>query len=124
MRHSLAAFLLLALAAADEAGVRRLELVVRETSGIRRFGYPVTVVLPPEAAARAGDRFRLLENGKPVAAQFRRSEGGPGPSRVYLDFNISHGPLEKHTYRVEYGPGVEPGPSRKAASRSMRARTP
>jgi hypothetical protein len=43
---------------------------------------------------------------------------------VYLDFNISHGPLEKHTYRVEYGPGVEPGPSRKAASRSMRARTP
>ena len=113
MRHSLAAFLLLALAAADEAGVRRLELVVRETAGLRRFGYPVTVVLPADAAARGGDRFRLLEGGQPVAAQFRRSEGGPGPSRVYLDFNVSHGPLEKHTYRVEYGPGVEPGPEPK-----------
>jgi hypothetical protein len=32
---------------------------------------------------------------------------------VYLDFNVSHGPLEKHTYRVEYGPGVEPGPEPK-----------
>ena len=32
---------------------------------------------------------------------------------MYLDFNISHGPLEKHTYRVEYGPGVEPGPGPK-----------
>jgi hypothetical protein len=86
--------------------------VVRETAGIRRFGYPVSVVLPPDAAARAGDRFRLLENGQPVAAQFCRVERGGGAA-VYLDFNVSHGPLEKHTYRVEYGPGVEPGPGPK-----------
>ena len=50
---------LAAPAAADEAGVRRLELVVRETAGLRRFGYPVTVVLPPDAAARGGDRWAV-----------------------------------------------------------------
>src|SRR5690242_4405423 len=107
MRQGLSALLLLSLtapAAADEPAVRRLDLVVRETAGIRRFGYPVTVVLPPEAA-RAGNRFRLLENGKPVAAQFRRVAGKDGgDAAVYLDFNVSHAPLEKRTYRVEYGP--------------------
>jgi hypothetical protein len=77
---------------AGEAGVRRPQLAVRETAGIRRFGHPVTAVLPPVAAARAGDRFRLLENGKPVAAQFRRVEHGRGGPAVYLDFNVSHGP--------------------------------
>jgi hypothetical protein len=117
MRSRPAVLLLLVLAspaAADETGARRLELVVRETAGIRRFGYPVSVVLPPDAAARAGDRFRLLEGGKPVAAQFRRVEGKRGQAAaVYLDFNVSHGPLKKHTYRVEYGPGVEPAPEPK-----------
>jgi hypothetical protein len=100
-------------AAADEPAPRRLELVVRETAGIRRFGYPVTVVLPA-GAARAGDRYRLLEKGKPVAAQFRRVAGkGGGAAAVHLDFNVSHGPLEKRTYQVEYVPGVEPGPEPK-----------
>jgi hypothetical protein len=104
---------LAAPAAADEPAVRRLDLVVRETAGIRRFGYPVTVVLPPDAT-RAGERFRLLENGKPVPAQFRRVAGRRGEvATVYLDFNVSHGPLEMHTYQVEYGPGVEPGPEPK-----------
>jgi hypothetical protein len=117
MRHGLPVILLLALAApvaADEPGVRHLDLVVRETAGIRRFGYPVSVVLPAGAAARAGDRFRLLENGKPVTAQFRRVEGQRGQAAaVYLDFNVNHGPLEKHTYRVEHGPSVEAGPEPK-----------
>jgi hypothetical protein len=98
----------LAAPAADETGVRRLELVVREAAGLRRFGYPVTVVLPPEPAARASDRFRLLENGQPVAAQFRLVAGGRGRAAVYLDFKASHRPLAKHTHRVEYRPGVEP----------------
>ena len=117
MSHRMSTFLLLALAApvaADEPAVRRLELVVSETAGIRRFGYPVTATLPRDAA-RAGNRFRLSENGKPVAAQFRRVAGkGAATEAVYLDFNVSHGPLEKRTYLVEYGPGVEPGPEPKS----------
>ena len=49
-------------------------LRVSETAGIRRFSYPVTVKTPWMGGGR------LLENGKPVPAQFRHGE---------LDLNVS-----------------------------------
>jgi hypothetical protein len=87
--------------------VARLHLTVAEAAGIRRFGYPVSVPLTPGRPLRAGDRFRLLQGGQPVAAQFTASRDG---RRLHLDFNASPGPLEKRAYVVEYGPGVPPGP--------------
>jgi hypothetical protein len=98
---------------AESKGVWRFTLVVKETAGIRRFGYPVRAILLMSPAYR----FRLLEKGKPVAAQFRpwyrdpspRPFGGGGPL-VRLDFNVSLAPHETRKYVVEYGPEVKPGP--------------
>jgi hypothetical protein len=104
-----------ATAAADEAPANgRLTLTVRETAGIHRFGYPVGVEVPLGRPVREADRFRLLKDGRPIAAQFRPIAGGREPaSAVYIDFIISPGPLEKQTYVVEYGPEVTPGPEPK-----------
>ncbi len=101
--------------AADEVpDSGRRTLIVRETAGIRRFGYPVHVEIPLGRAVRDGDHFRLLENGRPIAAQFCPLRTGRGPaSAVHCDFNVSHGPLEKRTYVVEYGPDVTAGPEPK-----------
>src|SRR5262249_30978360 len=53
--------------------------------------------------------FRLLEDGKPIAAQFRpHGDAAQGLRAVSLDFNVNHAPLETHEYVVEYGTGVEP----------------
>ncbi len=95
--------------AAEPVGVRRLTVVVRETAGIRRFGYPVSAVLSLPDPVKDAAHFRLLENGKPVAAQFQPSgDGGKGVRSVALDFTSSPGPNEKRTYVVEYGPAVKP----------------
>lgn len=85
------------------AATRRL--VVSETAGLRRFGYPVHVLLPPAGEA---DRFRLLRGGQPVPAQFRRLAGEPGG--VALDFVASPAPFEVQEYEIARGPDVEPGP--------------
>jgi dienelactone hydrolase len=89
-----------------------VELTVRETAGIRRFGYPVhvTFALPRDVTDK--DRFRLLSDGKPVAAQFRTLAGEK--RSVALDFNVSMGPLQVRHYTIEYGPTVEAGPEPKA----------
>jgi hypothetical protein len=86
--------------------VSRIKLTVSETAGIRRFGYPVSAVLPLDKDSIKVGRFRLLEDNKPIAAQF-----SPRPDAVIVDFNVNHGPFEKKTYVVEYGPGVTPGPA-------------
>jgi hypothetical protein len=91
--------------------VSRIKLTVSETAGIRRFGYPVSVVLPVGKEAIEAGRFRLLEDGKPVTAQFSpRPAMGKQQAAVLLDFNVNHAPFEKKTYVVEYGPGVKAGP--------------
>jgi hypothetical protein len=72
----------------------------------------------PGAPAVEGGRFRLLQNGIPVTAQFRPVGGtDKEPGRVYLDFNVNHGPLEKQTYLVEFDPAGQPGPERKGGMR-------
>jgi hypothetical protein len=86
-----------------------LELTVKETAGIRRFGYPVAAVLKLDRAVGEGEHFRLLAGGKPVPAQFRVPVRGDGKT-VIVDFTADHKPLEKKHYRVEHGPKVPHGP--------------
>src|SRR5689334_20455118 len=78
----------------------KLRLTVKETAGIRRFGYPVqvTLTLPRDVTDR--DRFRLLADGKPVAAQFRSLANLGRKREVALDFNVNHAPLEEKTWTV------------------------
>jgi hypothetical protein len=47
--------------------------------------------------------LRLLEEGKPVPAQFTALEEG----YTEVDFNVNHGPFEVRRYRVEEGGGPE-----------------
>jgi hypothetical protein len=107
--HRAISLLLLLLAGAgargDEAG--RLTLTVAETAGLRRFGYPVHVTLALPRQATSQDRFRLLDGGRPVPAQFRLPVGAT--KQAALDFNVSLGPLQKKTFTVEFGPKVEAG---------------
>jgi hypothetical protein len=102
------------VAAGEPPGVRHIPLTVSETAGIRRFSYPVTeVLILPEAVPDAG-HFRLLEDGRPVRAQFRAlDQTRDGVRKVSLDFTVDHAPLESREYVVEYGPGVEAGPEPK-----------
>lgn len=94
-----------------------LELVVRETAGLRRFGYPVHIQFKLPREVRANDHFRLLHNGSPVAAQFRSlREKGEG-REVALDFNVTQGPLEQKLFKIEYGPKVIPAAEPKGGLR-------
>src|SRR5262245_45586890 len=70
------AALLLALSAA-RAG-ERIDLEVKETAGIRRFGYPVSAELKLERPVPDGARFRLLDGERLIPAQFRPLERREG----------------------------------------------
>src|SRR6266849_2162625 len=78
------------IAAAEPAGSEQLTVVVRETAGIRRFGYPVQAVVPLSGSLAKARHFQLLEKGKSLAAQFQLR----GDHSVDLDFNVSLGPHE------------------------------
>jgi hypothetical protein len=109
-----AALALLSGRAEEPAKAARLTLTVSEADGIRRFGYPVSAVLPVGKEAVEANRFRLLRDGKPVAAQFRPHPGpGKDAAAVVVDFTADNAPFEKQTYTVEYGPDVAPGPEPK-----------
>jgi hypothetical protein len=100
--------------AAEPPNVRQIRLTVAETAGIRRFGYPVTVVLDLPEPVRDVEHFRLLADGKPVTGQFRpHGDVRDGIHTVSIDFNASPAPLESREYVIEYGPGVERGPEPK-----------
>jgi hypothetical protein len=92
--------------------LHRINLAVSETAGIRRFGYPVNVILPLPEPVKSVDDFRLLSGDKPVTAQFRpHGDTSKGIQSASLDFNVSPGPLKSEEYVVEYGsgaPGTKP----------------
>ena len=76
-----------------------LTVEVEETSGIARFGYPVTGVFRwPEDKPAA---FRLLHDGKPIEAQFSQIGAGPDGAQWEVDFNLDLLPFEKRTFRIE-----------------------
>src|SRR2546426_1442054 len=89
----------------------RRTLEVRETAGIRRFGYPIGAVLELREPLPAGTRFRLLQDGKPIEAQFRPFSGGGNlTAGVAIDFEGNFLPLETRRYALELGMDVSPGP--------------
>lgn len=83
---------------------------VRESAGIRRFGYPVTAVIPlPRGAIQSTKSVRLLNSdGKPLAAQTTATEkhGDGSLKQIEVDFNFSPGPLEVSNLKLEYGPNI------------------
>lgn len=87
---------------------------LRETGGIRRYGYPVTARLPVDLPDEA---LRLTREGRDVAAQFRRVES-PGGVSTILDFNTSPGPFEVETYVIARRGEEKPRPP---TGRGMRA---
>ena len=110
---------LLAPRLADAAPGEAVEvgLVLRETAGLRRFGFPVHLLLPGDLS---GQNARLLRDRQPVDAQFRRVAGADGRRVLALDFVSGVGPLETERYIVEVGDGVEPGPEPKRTVRVER----
>src|SRR5436305_12141753 len=83
---------------------RRLgSLRLKETAGLRRFGYPVHVRLPDQANLLEvpEDRFQLERKGREIADQFRRVKQADGKSLVELDFNNSPGHFEIEDYLIE-----------------------
>ncbi len=90
---------------ASHALAAPLEFTVRETAGLRRFGYPVTAsVEMPQGVLRDANATRLVRAaGKACAAQFTAMASWPdGSVRVLdVDFTSSLGPMETETYTVE-----------------------
>jgi len=93
----MAGLILLAGLAGLAASAQRL--VVTETAGIRRFNYPVTAALGPNAPAGP---LRLVDKGQPAPSQSSGQE---------IDFNVSLAPYERREYAVETG--APPGSDRK-----------
>lgn len=81
--------------------LERARFRLKETAGLRRFGYPVSVAVPiPNGQAT------LLRDGRPVPAQFRVEPEGLGfERRVVLDFNTNIGPGETQIYEIVAGEG-------------------
>lgn len=79
-----------------------IDIEVRETAGIRRFSYPVSLKLPDVSVGLGNARLR--DGSKPVAAQFRQEGGVDGAS--WLDFNLSLMPNEARTLTLDHGAGI------------------
>jgi hypothetical protein len=100
--------------AGDTPGLQRYAVVVQEKAGIRRFGYPVSVILPLGAPLKDTDHLRLFDKGKHVQAQFRpHGDTRKGIRAVCLDFNVNHAPHQTREYIAEYAPDSKPAPQAK-----------
>src|SRR5262249_49489447 len=83
------------LYADQQPGITRWSLTVTEREGIRRFGFPVHAALAVDRVLLDRGQFRLLQNDRPVSAQFSpHRDGEKGPASVSVDFNVNHAPLE------------------------------
>jgi len=89
---------------------QRIPIRVRETVGLRRFGYPVTARVPFPPGALKGEKNARLVNaqGAAVPAQITAVEKYPDSSIKWLevDFNLSPAPLETREFQLEYGANV------------------
>ena len=106
----LAAFAGLAIAAETPNSVA---LSVKETTGIRRYAYPVGVRIPfPQGALASAPNARLMFTGTEIPAQSTDEGKWPDGSVQWLavNFNANIGPNESQTYQLEYGPDVKAVP--------------
>jgi hypothetical protein len=89
---------------------QRIAIRVRETAGMKRFGYPATARVPfPQGALKDEKNVRLLDaQGKAVPAQVTTTEKYPDGFIKWLevDVNLSPAPLEAMEFQLEYGAGV------------------
>ncbi len=91
--------------------VERLELEVREPSGLARGGYPAHAMLKLPRPVPVTTKFRLIYEGKPVVAQFR-PDRDEATANWWLDFQTEIKPHETKKYVVEFGDEVAAGPER------------
>src|SRR5882762_9329651 len=90
---------------AGSANAQGARFRARETAGLRRFSFPVRASWVGQAVGQAVRLpAQLLENDKPVPAQFTAL----GDGAVDVDFNVSMGPWETREYRLEPGSGGSP----------------
>src|SRR5690349_15577411 len=85
------------------------DISVREAAGIRRNAYPVDGhVAIARGVLTDPLRVRLMFNEREIAAQVGVESRWPDNSirGLDIDFNASIGPLERQTYRVEFGNDV------------------
>ncbi len=95
LRHGITVLALPLAAGAAAPPAEQIKLRITETAGLRRFGYPVHVVLQNLPEGFADRPLGLLRDQKPVRAQFRK-EG----TQTVIDFASSVGPLESEEYAV------------------------
>ena len=96
----------------EAAEPHRLTLEVTEPKGVHRDASPVHVLLNLPHPVGTTTGFRLLQDGKPVVAQFRPNSTAPETTEWWLDFLARSAPFETRSYVVEYGSEIEPGPER------------
>lgn len=105
------AFALIAPASSPVFAAEQRSLTVRESAGIRRFGYPVSVVIEFDPPVQGTPRFRLMEGDRPVTAQFRTTGHiGDRCAQVTLDFDSSFLPFETKHYTILWGDDEKAGP--------------
>lgn len=101
----------IAVASAAAETPQKLALEIRETAGIRRFGYPVTAVVTlPTGAIHDVRRARLVrvDSGEPIPSQMTVSTQYPDGSirDLEIDLILSPGPFESTELRLEFGDSV------------------
>lgn len=86
---------------------------VRETAGIRRTEYPVSVrITLPKGALADAAQARITSNGAELPAQFSAGTTADDGSVVALDvdFNATLDPEEDRRFELQFGPGVSAAP--------------
>jgi len=91
-------------------------LYVKETAGLRRFGYPASGrVQLPRSAVKDAEHCRLVNDKETaVPAQFTIAGRHQDGSVEWLDVDFSTSPLpwQTQTFFLDYGPDVKPAPAR------------
>ena len=91
---------------------KTLDIRVKEAAGIRRTTYPAGARIRFASGALAdAAHVRLLSKAGEVPAQVTAESTWPDGSVQWLwvDFNVSLGPLEEAAYQLEYGGAVTAG---------------
>jgi hypothetical protein len=93
---------------------KSVSLSLKETAGIRRYGFPVNTHVPfakGSLASAANARLLLNETEMPVECTAESLWPDGSVQWLAVDFNATMGPRETQKYRLEYGPEVKPARS-------------